>query len=920
MFRPTSTPEQVHRLKTLAPHALVLLAYALISLAFCWPLPARLNTEVAGRYVDARVFQWNNWWVKRAVLNGLDLDYTLAIYAPSGVSLVSHNFNWVSSFLSIPLDLVFGPLISYNLLFLLTFWGPACAMYALVLDRTRRRDAAFIAGLVFAFFPYHVSGNWDGQMNLANIQWLPLFCLFAFRALEAVIWRQRVRDALLAGLFFALSALDCWFFLPFLGLWGVVWLAHSLLAERELWVRPRLWRTLGTLALAGASALALMSPFLLPVLADIATETGDAQRGIVDAAVSYHADDKASDLLAFLVPGSDHPLFGGPLRSVYARFRHWRPAYLGLAALLLGLYAAVACTRHARLWLIAGLLFLSLSLGSTLTINGVRLEGAPTPYRLLTGLWPAFKIVRQANRFNVMVGLSLAVLVGIAWADLAPRLSFSFLRRPGSDADSLHPTLVGGGAREGQDADRASLSPPRALQGGSWTATLLLAVLLLFDYWSTPCPTQPGEVSPFYGQLAAERGDFVLLELPLNDFHSRASIYPQTVHGKRLVNGYVARMPPGTLAYIRSQPILRLTHLQIGVEPGLWDVERQLGLLAANDVRYVVLRKEPLPPQPPVDEAVMADWRDLFGPEVHYEDDAIAVYRLRLAPGQNTTPIQRLDDLGLAEVRVRRTWVLPPDENPEQWATVDLTWVALDDLRSTGSSAPQLTRTHTCRVTLLSPDGTPVTGLLAGQDVRISPRYPTSRWPEGVVVADSVALPLAPETPAGAYRLQVVVSEEATGIALAQAELPVQLAARPEPLVPALSEMAHPAGISYGGELRLLGYTTSIEESRLHVALYWLAEQAIHTQYKFFVHLVDDTDGTLAAQHDGMPRQWSYPTDVWGRGEVFVERITLDTSQAGPGPHHLAVGVYSVETGRLPALDRMGQRLPNDQAELGIGE
>ena len=29
----------------------------------------------------------------------------------------------------------------------------------------------------------------------------------------------------------------------------------------------------------------------------------------------------------------------------------------------------------------------------------------------------------------------------------------------------------------------------------------LLAVLLLFDYWSTPCPTQPGEVSPFYGRL-----------------------------------------------------------------------------------------------------------------------------------------------------------------------------------------------------------------------------------------------------------------------------------------------------------------------------------------------------------------------------------------------------------------------------------
>jgi hypothetical protein len=64
----------------------------------------------------------------------------------------------------------------------------------------------------------------------------------------------------------------------------------------------------------------------------------------------------------------------------------------------------------------------------------------------------------------------------------------------------------------------------------------------------------------------------------------------------------------------------------------------------------------------------MADWRALFGPQVTYEDDEIAVYRTELAAGQNTTPILRLGDLGLAEARVRRAWVLPPGERPEQWA------------------------------------------------------------------------------------------------------------------------------------------------------------------------------------------------------------------------------------------------------------
>ena len=82
---------------------LVLAAYIFLSLILCMPLPARLGSDVAGRYVDARVFQWNNWWVKTALANRLDLNYTRYIYAPSGVSLASHNVNWISSILSVPL-------------------------------------------------------------------------------------------------------------------------------------------------------------------------------------------------------------------------------------------------------------------------------------------------------------------------------------------------------------------------------------------------------------------------------------------------------------------------------------------------------------------------------------------------------------------------------------------------------------------------------------------------------------------------------------------------------------------------------------------------------------------------------------------------------------------------------------------------
>jgi hypothetical protein len=599
--------------------------------------------------------------------------------------------------------------------------------------------------------------------------------------------------------------------------------------------------------------------------------------------------------LAFFVPSSDHPLLGEWVRPVYERFQHWRPATLGYATLVLALCAVLFRPRRSLLWLLSGLLFLFLSLGTTLTVNGVSYPDVPTPYRLLTTLVPALKIVRQANRFNVMVGLALAVLAGIGWAALAERL--------------------GDHTRE-------------ARRG---TALAVLAgVAILFEYLAVPCPLQPGAVSPFYHTLAQEAAattgtTSALLELPIDDFHSRYSLYPQTMHGLRLVNGYVARTPPGTLAYIRSQPLIKFAHLQMEVDPALLDIERQIGLLAGNEIDHVVIHKQALPPQSPVDEAVMAGWRATFGPEVYYEDDDLVVYRTRLARGQGTRPILHLSEgLALTGIRTRRTWTIPPhgvrrgddpvDTGREDWLTVDLTWIALADLQARGG--PNVA----CRLSLLNAEGALVAD---GQAELISPRYPTLRWPKGVVVADQYALSLDPALPAGAYRLSIAVSDLNSPVAgrasITEGAVPIELGEQAQPLVPALDEMQHAAGVTYGGEMRLLGYDLAHEGGGMDVDLYWQALTAIQHQYKIFVHLLDD-EGVIVAQHDGMPYNWAYPTSLWGRREVFIERISLDVPQAKAGAYRLAVGVYSAETGRLAAVDLEGQQVPSDQAVFALGE
>jgi hypothetical protein len=193
------------------------------------------------------------------------------------------------------------------------------------------------------------------------------------------------------------------------------------------------------------------------------------------------------------------------------------------------------------------------------------------------------------------------------------------------------------------------------------------------------------------------------------------------------------------------------------------------------------------------------------------------------------------------------------------------------------------------------------------------------------VFADQYALPIEPTLPAGQYLLSVVVQDVESGVELETVEYPIRVEGEAQPLVPALVEMEYAAGVTFGGEMWLLGYSAQQEGGRLEVALYWQALEAMEAKYKIFVHLLragegmslDGAQGEIVAQHDGMPRDWSYPTSMWGRGEVYVERIGLDVSGVEAGAYRLAVGVYEPERERLVAIDGSGRRLPDDRAVLG---
>ena len=85
--------------------------------------------------------------------------------------------------------------------------------------------------------------------------------------------------------------------------------------------------------------------------------------------------------------------------------------------------------------------------------------------------------------------------------------------------------------------------------------------------------------------------------------------------------------------------------------------------------------------------------------------------------------------------------------------------------------------------------------------------------------------------------------------------------------------------------------------SILHLALWWRVEEALHVDYKLFVH-VADADGRPVAQWDGLPGQNTQQTTLWPPGTVFKDNVLIQLPEDMPAGNYLIlVGFYNPVTG-----------------------
>src|SRR5688572_28903530 len=535
--------------------ALVFLIYCGITVLLTYPLIVKMASVLPNDAGDPALNTWILWWNTQRMPFSTAWWNAPVFFPAPGVLSFSENLLGLSLIASPLYWLGAGPQTAYNIVFFLTFPLSAFGAYLLGYELTKRRDAAFIAGLLFGFAPYRIA-------HLPQIQSLASFPMpFALLGLHRYLRDPRPKWlALFAAGWFLQGLCNGYyllFFSVFVGLW-IVWFASPWSQRRQFLAISLAWviavipilplllryraihasfgfaRDFGTIRDYSADVASLLHatghlalwgsvdvcrrpegelfPGLTVVLLVVAgaifvRDRGHAQvkgwmlmRRILIMLTVATAVVSASAVI--VGPWRLEP-FGIRLLSVANPIK---PLTFSLVlALLLALTSPALRRAHGRrsvigFYAVAGFVMWLLSLGPVPTLMGQTIMHRG-PYALLMYL-PGFNALRVPARFWMTVTLCLAVIGAIVFARLTERLG------------------------------RMSLA-----------ALFIVAFGVLADTWMSRMPLAAAPKT--FAALECGKAGGPIVELPLGDtYPDVAAMYRQMSHGRPLVNGYSGYFPP----------------------------------------------------------------------------------------------------------------------------------------------------------------------------------------------------------------------------------------------------------------------------------------------------------------------------------------------------------------------------------------
>ncbi|MGB9750903.1 hypothetical protein [Roseiflexus castenholzii] len=554
------------------------LGYLALSLIVMAPVLPVFTTAIPGgpiAEVDGWQNVWNLWWVHRALATPTNPFFTPLLFYPQGVDLTLQTLNISNGILFLPVTALFGPIAAYNAAVLTALVLSGVGGYALALRVSGDRLAAFIGGAIFAFSPFHLTKIWDGQLEMITLQWAAFYAFFLLRAVEDL---QR-RDALIAGVFLALTGYTSWYYLFFFGVYSLIfaalWLAAAAREQRDSALRQ--------FVTAAGSGVALLLPLLIAVPRAAGAMLVISEPWFNPANPLDRILIRSANLYDLFLPNGLHPLWGS---AVEALVRTWHPYIgawniaLGYTALALATAALALARSAAWRWWIIGLAAMVLSLGPVVQI-GVTRTTIPLPYQILLAL-PGMELARRPSHFVVITTLVLAPLTALGLRALTKRL---------------------------------------LLRSGSVPAGIT-AVLIALEFAPPHWITHSFSVHPYYARIAAEPG--AVIELP-PPFESSDPLKAQMVHGQPLVGGFVSRIPlypfveyaPGVRQLWRMRP--DTTHLFVT------PANDRLMELNACGIRHIIVHWRQIPVERHA-EAKEALQQTLGDRAPVYEDQDVSAY------------------------------------------------------------------------------------------------------------------------------------------------------------------------------------------------------------------------------------------------------------------------------------------------------
>jgi len=593
------------------PHHLwALLAYFVLTVLMTWPSLLYFTTGIPGDGFDGWQNLWNLWWVKKALLiEGSSPYYTHYIYPPAGASLLFHTLNIFNSFWTLPIQLNFGLTVAYNSVVFVSFVLAGYGVYLLALytlshlfpSARHLHLAAFVGGVVFTMSPFHMA-HLLGHMQVFSMIWPPFYVLWLLRTLapwsnSAAPPPRQWRNAAISSLFLVLASLVAWYHTLYLLIFTGITLIWTLYRRWQI-VRNRpkaypyptktVLRLVGVILAIGLGFALVMSPILIPMIRD-ASNRPDLETGLVQNITL------SADLLAFVLPSEMHPLWGHWAKRIADNFSTTtseRLIFAGFVPLALTIFIFVrrGSSHIIKFWGLMTALFFVLALGPFLHIGGqvVAIGGwqLPMPYLLLYHTVPFIDLTRSLSRYDLMVMLALGVLTALAIGQLTTRKS----RLPIRNA-----TLF----------------------------TLLVGLMILFEFLPVPYPVSKIDTPRFDYDLAQQPGDYTIAELPMN-WDRPTPMLHQTVHGKRVLTAYTSRNQSLDLA--RRTPVLQQWRY---LGPDIIDLP--LAKIAPTifydfNLRYIVLDYWQMPPGP--ERQATEQWvaAALPGIQPVYDDGRLKVY------------------------------------------------------------------------------------------------------------------------------------------------------------------------------------------------------------------------------------------------------------------------------------------------------